>query len=161
GQRRQTQIAADATGQTALLQCPAALPCAEDVAMQSFRTCLSRDGAALGPVCQLGPGIHRVCSKLAIQRSDINLITGSAQLGPSATVIQRGAVKPPSEDGYLLRAEVNLPDLRVSYLTFDGNRYGRDLLGNDLGLRCLDAGNRYFDVELGGAGGTVTVEWTN
>ncbi len=148
--------------QTATAYCSTAVA---EPALEAFRNCIGLNGT--GATCQLAPGTYEVPPPfydgtgqlhhyLEIGRSGIT-ITGSMSGGPADTILRRGtwiatagAPTPPAT--YIMRSAGALTGVTVSYLTFDGNRYGA-------GLNCLPGNASYYDLNLDS--GAFTVQWVD
>ncbi|MBS2017097.1 MAG: S-layer homology domain-containing protein [Deltaproteobacteria bacterium] len=155
GKTYSASVPEEASGRSVTFSCPVVAPpqpCVEDAATTAFRTCLGRNGS--GPTCMLPSGSHLVCSKIPIERTDIRTITG-AQPGLAPSILVRGA----AAASFLVRADAPIHDVTIERLVFDGNRYGRDLFGQDLGLNCLPANAPFYDLDFGDAAARVTAQW--
>lgn len=122
-------------------------------------------GYSSANICQLMPNTYTVSSTLSIGRSNI-FITGTVSGGAADTTLRRNS----SSLTYIMQAgSSSITGVTISYLTFDGNRYG---FGTAPGsgystapnLSCLAGNAFFFDLELstsGGSSGTFTVEWVD
>jgi hypothetical protein len=137
-----------------------------DPILAAFRDCIGPNGT--GATCQLAPGTYEVPPPfydsygqlrhyLEVGRSGIT-ITGTMSGGPADTVVRRGswlatAGPTPAPATYIMKSSGPFTGVTISYLTFDGNRYGA-------GLNCLPGNAEYYDLDLG-AGGAFTVQWVD